>query len=99
MKDTPSRLSTLLEQAESDLQAATGGAPLCRPSSTSTRQQSIKYFEGRWAALREVARGDDADQALSRWQESYRTHQDRGSATDWVQYAAGGVDALTELSE
>lgn len=91
------RLARLLHIAETDLAAASGGAPLCKVSTTGTLGQSVKYFEGRWAALQEVDRGADAEATLLAWKSEYQRHVDRGSGQAWVHYSAGGVDALSEL--
>lgn len=91
------RLARLLETAEADLHTASGGAPLCKVSMTGTTGQSVKYFEGRWAALREVQRGVDAQEAFNRWRKEYERHQQHDSGQAWLHYSAGGVDALFEL--
>lgn len=91
------RLARLLETAEADLHSAAGGAPLCKVSMTGTSGQSVKYFEGRWAALREVQRGADPQDAFNRWRIDYERHQQQQSSDAWLHYAAGGVDALFEL--
>lgn len=91
------KLAHLIEEAEADLQAATGGSPLCKVSTTGTTGQGVKYFEGRWAALREVARGADAHEVFHSWRREHETHLARGSSQDWIHYSAGGVDAVFEL--
>ena len=91
------RLARFLETAEADLHAASGGAPLCKVSMTGTTGQSVKYFEGRWAALREVQRGADAQEVFNRWRKEYERHQQVDSGQAWLHYSAGGVDALFEL--
>jgi hypothetical protein len=91
------RLARLLETAEADLHTASGGAPLCKVSMTGTTGQSVKYFEGRWAALREVQRGADAQEAFNAWRKEYERHQQVDSGQAWLHYSAGGVDALFEL--
>lgn len=91
------RLSSMLDDAVLDLQNATQGAPLCKVSVTGITGQTVKYFEGRWSALREVQRGSEPYETLDRWQQEYRMHEDRGSGEAWLHYSAGGVDALTEL--
>ncbi|MDA2987753.1 MAG: hypothetical protein O2815_01610 [Actinomycetota bacterium] len=91
------RLARLLETAEADLHTASGGAPLCKVSMTGTTGQSVKYFEGRWAALREVQRGADAQEAFNAWRKEYERHQQIDSGQAWLHYSAGGVDALFEL--
>lgn len=97
MADTSLVLARLLELAEADLQAASGGAPLCKVSETGTTGQGVKYFEGRWAALRDVQRGAEPREALHRWRQAHEDHLAQGSGRDWVSYSAGGVDALFEL--
>lgn len=87
----------MLEVAEADLAGAAGGTPLCKISLTGTTGTSVKYFEGRWAALREVARGADAVTCFRRWREDYERHVSHESGAAWVDYAAGGVDALFDL--
>ncbi len=91
------RLARMLEIAEAELDTAAGGGPLCKVSMTGTTAQSVKYFEGRWAALREVQRGDDPTEAFNRWRKEYERHQHKNSGEEWVHYSAGGVDALFEL--
>lgn len=92
-----STLGELLAQAEADLHAASGGAPLCRVSATGTTGQSVKYFEGRWAALRELARGRDPHEASEAWRLEYDRHIAQGSGQNWVHYSAGGVDAIADF--
>jgi len=89
----------MLEQAEAELNTATQGAPLCKVSMTGTNAQSVKYFEGRWAALREVQRGADPHEAFNRWRLDYERHLAQDSGPAWVHYRAGGVDALFDLIE
>lgn len=93
----PARLERMLQAAESDLQAVAGGASLCKVSATGTAGQSVKYFEGRWAALREIARGADPHAALHTWRVDFERHLEQGSGGHWLQYSAGGVDALQDL--
>ena len=91
------RLGRMLDMAQTDLQIAAGGSPLCKVSITGIRSQSVKYFEGRWAALRVVQRGADPQTTLDAWRTEYQRHQNIGSGDAWLQYSAGGVDALFEL--
>lgn len=93
----PVRLAKMLETAEADLTNASAGAPLCKVSMTRTTGQSVKYFEGRWAALREVQRGADVQEALNAWRLEYERHRDGAAGPAWLHYSAGGVDALFEL--
>ncbi len=95
------RLARMLEQAEAELHTATKGAPLCKVSMTGTSGQSVKYFEGRWAALREVQRGTprgiEPRDIFNKWRLEYERHVERRSGESWVHYSAGGVDAIFEL--
>lgn len=91
------RLARMLEQAEADLHTATNGAPLCKVSMTGTTGQSVKYFEGRWSALREVQRGADPREAFHAWRLEYERHRAEDSGPTWMHYSAGGVDALFDL--
>ena len=91
------RLARMLEVAEAELAAAAGGTPLCKVSMTGSTGQSVKYFEGRWAALREVARGADPLVSFRRWRADYERHVSHVSGPAWIHYSAGGVDALFEL--
>ena len=99
--DIELRLARMLEQAEAELHTATKGAPLCKVSMTGTSGQSVKYFEGRWAALREVqrerTRGADPRDIFNKWSLEYERHVERQSGESWVHYSAGGVDAIFEL--
>ncbi len=101
------RLQEMLQAAAQDVNLAAGGRALCKVSSTGIQGQSVKYFEGRWAALREVDRGvhEGKDpnaipviRAIhSQWTSEYERHVANGSGASWVHYSAGGVDALSEL--
>lgn len=95
--DRSLRLARMLEQAEAELDTAARGNPLCKVSMTGTTGQTVKYFEGRWAALREVQRGADANEAFHSWRREYERHQQQESGAAWLHYSAGGVDALFEL--
>ena len=91
------KLAQLFEVAEADLAAASGGQALCKVSVTGTTGQTVKYFEGRWAALREVSRGADPVQAFRRWRSDHERYVESGAGSAWVHYTAGGTDALFEL--
>lgn len=95
--DLSLRLARMLEQAEAELDTASHGKPLCKVSMTGTTGQSVKYFEGRWAALREVQRGADPHEAFHAWRREYERHQQQDSGAAWLHYSAGGVDALFDL--
>lgn len=64
---------------------------------TRTSVQGVKYFEGRWAALREVQRGGEPKEIFNRWRLEHERHTTQGSGDAWVHYSAGGVDAIFEL--
>jgi len=95
--NTELRLARMLEQAEAELHTATAGQPLCKVSMTGTTGQTVKYFEGRWAALREVQRGGQPQEVFNRWRLDYERHIAHASSDAWVHYSAGGVDAIFEL--
>lgn len=95
--DLSLRLARMLEQAEADLDSAARGTPLCKISTTGTAGQDVKYFEGRWAALREVQRGADPQERFNEWRREYERHMATGAGAAWQHYSAGGVDALFDL--
>ena len=96
-------------RAETDLTAASGGAPLCRvdPGGTSG---TAKYAEGRMAALAEAHRSARAhglvDTAsllalvgslLQAWRDAADATSDPGPS--WVAYRKGGIAALDDLRD
>lgn len=92
-----------LARAEVDLVAVTGGSSLCRVGN-GPEAGSVKYAEGRYAALRElrhVLRSPDpvalasAVELLGVWQTARAEPQ--GPA--WAAYRAGGVAELQGLVE
>lgn len=99
-------LESLLAAAEGDLQAASNGAALCRITAKGAPGRSVKYFEGRWAALRALTKaaqehaGDaelrtEAERLLVQWQadlERWSTHE----GSSWIPYCEGGVAGLTD---
>jgi len=102
---TSDLLADLLTQAEGDLVAATNGSSLCAVGRSATTP-AVKYAEGRWVALRDVARGADgrdgtpAD-ALSRvsaeWARRGASVRTRTAGEAWLAYTTGGTDALDGL--
>jgi len=85
-------LASALTQAEEDLVLATGNAPLCRVSGDV---QAVKYYEGRWAALRALrGRIGECDHDL----EEAKLQMATSSGIAWASYSRGVVDALTEIS-
>lgn len=82
-----------------------GDTSLCTTSRSGEPAPAVKYHEGRWAALREVAKrvragGEPATEAAAareRWSADLARLVERGAGRDWVAYRTGGVDALDEL--
>jgi len=91
------KLARLLEVAEADLVAASAGSSLCKVSMTGTTGQTVKYFEGRVAALREISRGADPVEVFRRWRSDHERYVASVAGPAWIQYTAGGTDALFEL--
>ena len=102
MRDVGATLDVHLARASSALDAAAGSSSLCSLSREGVPMPGIKYPEGAWSALREVARrvqsgGDVTESACAvreRWRADLGRHETRGSGIDWVAYLTGGVDAL-----
>lgn len=98
-------LTARLDEAAATLDAAAGSASLCTLSRAGVPMPGIKYPEGAWSALREVARevpssGDvcaSAQAVRQRWGNDLALHEQRGSGLDWIAYLTGGVDALERL--
>lgn len=98
-------LSRHVDAAAGALDTAAGSMSLCSLSRAGVAIPGIKYPEGAWSALREVARqarrGDDvvtcAQIARRRWAEDLAQYEARGSGSDWIAYTTGGVDALDRL--
>jgi hypothetical protein len=98
-------LTARLDEAGATLDAAAGSASLCTLSRAGVPMPGIKYPEGAWSALREVARevrsgGDvcaSAQAVRQRWSDDLALHEQRGSGPDWIAYLTGGVDALDGL--
>ena len=96
------RLDELIEQASRDLQEAAGGVALCAITRSGGSAPAVKYYEGRWAALSEVRRAADAPGSSGvavreRWTGDLALLTARGADANWIAYANGGVDALTEF--
>ena len=94
-------LTARLDEAGATLDAAAGSASLCTLSRSGVPMPGIKYPEGAWSALREVARqvrsgGDvcaSAQAVRQRGSDDLALHEQRGSRPDWIAYLTGGVDA------
>ena len=52
----PAELQRLIEEATAGLDAAARGVPVCVATKAGKPAPGVKYHEGRWAALTEVAR-------------------------------------------
>lgn len=98
-------LGDLVADAALQMQARSGGASLCGYAGTGTAAPTLKYSEGRWAALREVQRRAGADDLAAvvahtraTWVQDLTRRRESGGA-DWVAYLSGGVEALEEFTE
>lgn len=96
-------LSELLQQASTLMNQASGGASACSFTKAGISVPSLKYAEGRWAALRELkSQGADrraAEHLSAQWREQLVALEAREASRDWLAYRSGGVDALTEFAE
>ncbi len=88
------------------LQAATGGAPLCRrddASGSAGGLGSAKHVEGRISALREARRalqrdpGVDLADLVDRWRADLGRRAGQGAAAAWQEYLLGGVEELERV--
>jgi hypothetical protein len=98
-------LERLITAAQDDLQAASNGRALCRITASGAPAESVKYYEGTWAALRALARAAESDpevlrleaeRLLVQWQadlERWSAHEN----SSWIPYCEGGVAGLTEF--
>ena len=103
----PELVDQLIERAALELQAASGGAALCRITASGSPGSRVKWAEGQWAALhklsRSIASGTDDPQScartlldqwegdLDRWREN--------SGSSWIPYCEGGVSGLRAFIE
>jgi hypothetical protein len=102
MTDTPrmALVEQRLAEVSGSLNAATGGAALCRIDGTGG---SAKSLEGRMAALLEVRRtlrrDPDADLApmAARWRADLELRRAKGSSAAWIDYSSSGTDELARL--
>lgn len=98
-------LDRMIDEAAAGLQAATGGAALCRITASGSPGWSAKRAEGRWAALQALAsalRQDDSDpaRAVAALRERWAADLARWSAhpdSSWVPYCEGGLEGLAEF--
>lgn len=90
-----------LAEVSASLNAATGGAALCRIDGTGG---SAKSLEGRMAALLEVRRvlrrDPDADLSAieARWRADLALRQAKGSPAAWTDYLSAGADEVARLT-
>ncbi|MBU3994325.1 MAG: hypothetical protein KKF42_00880 [Actinobacteria bacterium] len=96
-------LREMLDEAGALMNQASGGASACSFTKAGISVPSLKYAEGRWAALRELkSQGADrraAEHLVAQWREQLVALEAREASRDWLAYRSGGVDALTEFAE
>ncbi|MGI8394583.1 hypothetical protein [Leucobacter sp. W1038] len=96
-------LGVMLEDAGRLMNQASGGASACSFTKAGISVPSLKYAEGRWAALRELrSQGADreaAERLGAQWREQLAALEAREASRDWLAYRSGGVDALAEFAE
>lgn len=98
-------LDRMIDEAAAALQAATGGAALCRITASGSPGWSAKRAEGRWAALQALAsalRQDDSDpaRAVASLRERWAADLARWSTqpdSSWVPYCEGGLEGLADV--
>jgi hypothetical protein len=100
-------IEELLADAESRLQASTGGRALCRVTADGAPGRAVKLAEGRWAAIRALSRAVGADADADRQREHARLLLDEWQAelarwsthenSSWIPYCEGGVAALKDF--
>lgn len=89
-----------LVEAASALNAATGGAALCRIEGSGG---SVKALEGRVAALQEARRAlrndpdTDLQVILDRWTADLAVRLAQSSSPAWLEYLEAGVAEITAL--
>lgn len=103
----PELIDQLIERAALELQAASGGAALCRITAAGSPGSRVKWAEGQWAALHKLSRsitgGTDnplscAQSLLQQLQSDLdRWRGDPGSS--WIPYCEGGVSGLHAFIE
>jgi hypothetical protein len=102
----PTTLQLLLEDAAAGLDSAARGVPVCVATKSGGPAPGVKYHEGRWAALAEVARrcrrtSEDvtsvATAARRFWADELLRLTERAAGADWIAYREGGTDALSDL--
>lgn len=101
-------LDSLIAQTETQLTNEAGDASLCQISKTGQPVNSIKYLEGRYAALKtakrlahEATTPDQLSQQLTgKWHMSHKflaRFNDSGPASrNWTSYYQGEIDAYAE---
>jgi hypothetical protein len=102
----PTTLQLLAAEAAAGLDAAARGVPVCVATKSGTPAPGVKYHEGRWAALNEVARrcrrtSEDVTAVATAvrlsWADELLRLTERAAGADWIAYREGGTDALTDL--
>jgi broad specificity phosphatase PhoE len=97
-------LDRLIDAAAADLAAAAGGGALCAISRSGRPAPAVKYHEGRWAALTEFRRArrqgdEDAADVAVRWRADLDRLTQQQADDNWLAYALGGVDALSDVND
>jgi hypothetical protein len=101
-----SQLDQLTALAITALETAAGGGGACAFAKVGIPVPGIKYAEGQWAALHEVAQlarsagvglAEAAAVTRTSWVDALKQFTARNRGPDWLAYRNGGVDALTEL--
>lgn len=99
-------VTDLRDDATRHLTALAGNASMCAIGRSGRSFPAAKYHEGRQAAASQVRRelrrgmtggGDVLARAAEDWAAALDAAQHKGK--DWIAYASGGVDVVSELSE
>lgn len=103
--DMPELVDQLIEHAALELQAASGGAALCRMTASGSPGSRVKWAEGQWAALhklsRSIASGTEDPQSyaralLAQWEGDLDRWREKPGSS-WIPYCEGGVSGLREF--
>jgi hypothetical protein len=103
--DLHRRATVVREDALRHLVQLAGDASMCAIGRSGRSFPAAKYHEGRQSAAAQLARrlgrGGDSSAALAevreQWSAAHDAAQHRGP--DWLAYAEGGLDALSEITE
>lgn len=99
-RDDYARATDVRADAVRHLTALAGDASMCAIGRSGRSFPAAKYHEGRQSAAtqarRAIGRGESLDAVRAQWQQTSESAQRKGP--DWVAYAAGGLDALDEIT-